>query len=202
MKTKIIIALAGVLAALLIFDSARLLLARSDLYSVEASTSSGPTNATLDLIEFVDYTSTQARTIEPLLREAMKRDGKVRLVPRPVFEDHDPQSRSSALLVYAAERQGKFMAAHRALLQNFRAIDDGYISAFSKELGLDENQLRSDLEDPKLLKILMRNRAHMASFKSKTTPTFLIGRKLMLRVSEPLPDTAEFLTLFKQGRSY
>lgn len=202
MKGRIALGLALLIAAILIFDSVRLLIARNDLFTIEAGTSTGPEDADLTLIEFVDYTNPAARTVEPMLREAIKRDGKVRLAPRPVFFDDDAQSRNAAILVYAAGRQGKFMQAHDALIENFRTIDDAFLSEFSVRLALDTAQLKKDYADPALARKAEKNRASLYSFKSKTTPTFLIGNKVMLRVYDALPDTAQFLTLFKQGRAY
>jgi protein-disulfide isomerase len=200
MISRIFLGLIGLLALLLLFDSARLLMTRATLFHVEQGYSFGAQNADLDVIEFLDYADARSRSIEGTLRRAIEEDESVRLIPRPVFSPEDKQGRDAALLVYAAGRQGKFIAAHRALLENFRAIDPDFITEFAKKNDMDAAQLAKDFSDPALLKILEKNRADLSTLKSQITPTFLFGRRLMLPVADNPPDSQEFLALFKQGR--
>lgn len=198
---KVVLGLICILAVMLLFDTARLAWVRIGLFHAEAGYAAGPKDADLKILQFVDYGDSRARALEPFLRDALRRDGHAVLIPRPVYTPGDEQSRKAAMLVYAAGAQGKFIEAHRALLSDFRAIDNKFLNDFAQALDLDALKLEQDLNDPALMKQIERNRTALRTLKSEVTPTFLFGPKVMVRIYKTYPDTSGFLALFKQGRS-
>jgi hypothetical protein len=72
MISRIFLGLICILALLLVFDSARLIITRSGLFNVEAGYSTGSDKADLDVIEFLDYADARSRDLEPTLRRAIR----------------------------------------------------------------------------------------------------------------------------------
>jgi protein-disulfide isomerase len=202
MKFWIGIGIIGLLSLALVVDSARVYLTKLQIADVESAYVFGPDNADLTVIEFVDYSCATCRALEPFLSQAIERDGKVRLIPKPLFAKGHKEGEAAAFLAYAAGRQGKFKEAHRELLKNYRVVDETYITAFAENLELDAAQLRADLKDPQIAKIINKNRSQLVALKSGYTPTLLIGAHLLYPISNPVPSTDALLTLFAQGRKH
>lgn len=200
MKFWVGIGLIGLLALALIVDSARLFWVKSQIANVSTEFIIGPENADLTVVEFMDYSNPACRRLEPFLAQAVKRDGKVRLIPKPVLPEGQTETLSAAVLAYAAGRQGKFKEAHRELLKNYRVIDEAFIEHFARILDIDLVQLKKDMKKPEILKKIRRNRAQLEALKSRDTPTLLIGNRILYIVSEPLPSSDKLLQLFAQGR--
>lgn len=201
MAFRIFIGLIGLLCALLIYDSARLVLVKSALQNAEANVTAGSQNADLTVVEMLDYSCVTCREVHPVIMRALESDRNIRYVPRPIASVENPDGTKAAQLAYAAARQGKFMEAHKALLENFRVIDEAYIDQLAIQIGADSEKLRADMQDPQIQALPEQNMHNLEALGSQTIPTFLIGDRILVRMASRLPTSNDFLSLFNQARS-
>src|SRR5262245_45144497 len=105
---------------------------RSGASNVPASFTFGPQDADLKVVEFFAYDCVPCQSLDPIFVDAVKRDGHVLFIPRPVFSGA-PESVHAAVLTYAAAKQDKFMAMHNALIGNFRVLNEEVMNDIGKE---------------------------------------------------------------------
>lgn len=201
MAFRIFIGLIGLLCALLIYDTARLTLVKSALQNAEENLVSGPQSADLIVVELLDYSCITCREVHPVVMRALESDGNIRYIPRPITSVENPNGTKAAQLAYAAGRQGKFMEAHKTLLENFRVVDEAFIDQFAARLQLDPARLRRDMQDPEIQALPEKNMHNLQAIGSQTIPAFLIGDTLLLRMAGTLPTSNDFLSLFNRARS-
>ncbi|MDN5925995.1 MAG: DsbA family protein [Hyphomicrobiales bacterium] len=158
-------------------------LAQSDDLSKEmilndpAAPIGGNPKGDVTIVAFLDYNCIYCKKSAPELDRALKEDGKVRLVYKdwPVIR---PTSIDGAKLALGAKYQGKYEAAHRALM----AIPGAGISKekMRKALqaaGIDMQRLDADMQarSAEIEAIVRRNMAQADALGLTGTPTFLVG---------------------------
>jgi len=137
----------------------------------------GNPNGDITIVEWSDYQCPYCRKVEPDLQQAVKADGKVRLV----FKDWPilgPASVYAARLAVAAKYQGKFLEAHAALIGlDVRLTEPGARDRLTKA-GLDVGRLLADLETNRdaIAALLKRNDDQATAFGFNGTPAFIIGK--------------------------
>jgi protein-disulfide isomerase len=131
------------------------------------------------LVEFFDYSCPYCRQMVPLLAEAETADPQLRVVYKE-FPVLGPSSVFAAKAALAADRQGKFIAFHRALYQVRGPIDPNRTLQAAAATGLDVDRLKSDMQDPAIEAVLNRNLALARMVRIDDTPGFVIGRQILL----------------------
>jgi protein-disulfide isomerase len=166
------------------------------LHNPPSGFTQGLETADITFVEFCDYTSAKCRSVEPILREALKRDGKVRFVPRPV--PVDATGEKYVQFAYAAGEQGKFLEMHNALMSDFRALDDARKAELAKSLGLDLDKLNKDTASPNVIQKMQENLWLTKAYRTTQFPQFITGNL----VWQPLqkPEIEDFLSIFKEAR--
>ena len=197
---RIFIAFMALLCVYTVYDTAKVAMAKSsalkanDAYVLEAK------NADLTVVEYIDYACIDCQQMHPVLMRSINRDGKIKLIVRPLPSFQSESGTQAGLLVYAAGRQGKFIEAHKALIADFRTIDGNYISNFALKVGLDTEKLESDLADPSLIDHLNDNVKSLKAFRGETIPALLIGDRILMQINN-IPDSDELVSLFAQART-
>ena len=171
--------------------------AHEKLMETPAGYSSGPEDADLIVVEFLDYTSPLCREIDPVFREAMKRDGKIRYVPRLVTIDDT--SEKYVNVAYAAGLQGKFIEMHDAIITDFRSMDDERKKNLAETLGLDLAKLNEDASGPDVADKIAENLWLTRYYYTFQLPQFVIGGSVTF-VPAKTTTVEDFLNIFKQAR--
>ncbi len=136
------------------------------------------------IVAFEDYNCPYCKKAEPALQKLVKDDGHIRLV----YKDWPILSATSiygAQLALAAKYQGKYEAAHQALMHIPGApgtrIDKAAMDKAVHELGVDVARLNKDLEAhlADISALLRRNNAQAMGMGFQGTPVFLIGPYLV-----------------------
>ena len=91
--------------------------------------------------------------------------------------------------------------AHNILIENYRPIDDSFITTFAQILQLDEQQLRSDMQDPEIEERLIDNIKMLKKLRGNYIPALLMDGKILFQVADYMPDSDEILSLFNQARA-
>lgn len=198
---RIFISLAVLLGAYIIYDTVGVAIAKHNAVQVEDGYVTAADGADLTVVEFVDYGCVHCQEIYPILMRAVERDKKIRLIVKPIPSLQGDNGTQAALLAYAAGRQGKFVEAHKALIENFRPIDSNYISNFALQVGLDTEQLEADMADPDLIKQPQDNIKTLAGLKAQSLPTFLVGDQVLFQVRDEMPNSDELVSLFNYART-
>ena len=90
-----------------------------------------------------------------------------------------PDSEYAAKAVIAAGKQGKYLNMHKALYQHEGRVTPEIVDELAIAQGLNMNQLKNDMEDPKTAEIINRNRILAQSLAINGTPAFVIDDKLV-----------------------
>ncbi len=158
-------------------------------------------DADLSVAEFLSYNCSYCKEAHPILEEAIRRDGRITYVPKPILMN-DPPAVLAARAAYGAGYQGKFMDMHDALLKNTGPIDEALIRDIALSLGLDADRLQQDMQNQEITDVLNENTNSFVIFKGIGTPSFLIGNRIFYMPEGRMPTADEFLLLFEEARNF
>jgi protein-disulfide isomerase len=137
----------------------------------------GNADGDITIVEYFDYNCPYCRKVEPELRQVVQDDGKVKLVYKdwPVL---GPVSVVAARMALATKYQGKYVAAHDALMGSASRLTEPRIRELLAGAGIDVDRAAKDLEtNAKAIDaILARNNDQATAFGFKGTPSFIIGK--------------------------
>src|SRR5436190_24329202 len=108
----------------------------------------GLANAPVTLVEYGDFECPFCGRAYPELKQVLRRvGGKVRFVFRhfPLSEEH-PHAQHAAEVAEAAGAQGKVWEMHDLLYQRQAALADEDLVRYARELGLDAERVRRELD--------------------------------------------------------
>jgi protein-disulfide isomerase len=142
----------------------------------------GSGQADVTLVEFFDYNCPGCRELDPQLRKLLAADPRVRLVRKDwaIFGDG---SVYAAYAAFAAAREGKYPAAHAALITSSRDLDSrADVLAVLKSAGFDTAKIDTDVaqHEKEYAAILARNAREATGLGLQGTPGLIIGNQLVL----------------------
>ena len=108
----------------------------------------GPATAPVTLVEYGDYECPYCGRAYPIVKTIQEALGeRLRFVFRnfPLSEMH-PNAENAAEAAEAAGDQGKFWEMHDAIFEHQRALGLSHLVALAGNLGLDSEQVASDLK--------------------------------------------------------
>ena len=137
------------------------------------------------LIEFFDYTCPFCKAAEPRLQKLLKDDKNVKLVviEFPILR---PESLVAAKASLASARQGKYALFHQALMGLRGQLTALAIFDVAKEVGLDVERLRKDMDAPEIADAIIGNFNLARTLRITTTPTFIIDNRMVTESSATL----------------
>ncbi len=130
------------------------------------------------VVEFFDYRCPYCIRVAQSLREVVEEDGNIRMVLKE-FPILGPDSVVAARMALAAEKQGKYEDLHFALMSVSGKLTEDGAFKIAEQVGLDMDQLRSDMEDPAIEEMLQRNFALAQALQINGTPAFVIGDEVV-----------------------
>lgn len=172
---------------------------REMILSDPAAPVGGAKAGDVTIVAYVDYNCGFCKRSAPALEKLVKADGKIRLV----YKDWPILSETSvvgAKLALAAKYQGKYEAAHRALMGLVGAkVAAEKMTAALISAGVDMTRLKADgtAHDAEITALLKRNDAQARGMLFQGTPVYLVGP---LKVAAAL-DYAGFKDAVAQARA-
>ncbi|WP_049769371.1 DsbA family protein [Nitrobacter hamburgensis] len=144
----------------------------------------GNEHGDVTIVEYFDYNCPYCRKLAPELAQVVHDDGKVRLI----FKDWPilgPVSVYASRLALATKYQGKFIAAHEALMSTSSRLTEPRIRDLLAGATIDVDRALKDMaaNAGTIDTILKRNNDQAAAFGFNGTPAFIIGK---FRVPGPL----------------
>lgn len=152
------------------------------------------------IVEFFDYNCGYCRKITPTLTELKRRYPQLRFVYKelPILGSDSVFAASAAL---ASKRQGKYVAFHKAMMQISGRITKREVMEIAQAVGLDIEQLRTDMEDPAIKDALRRNLELARAIGITVTPSLVIGdRDHVLRGAVDLAAIEGLIDQVRQER--
>ena len=138
----------------------------------------GPADARITLVEFSDfecpYCSKAALKIEAIL-QAYPKDARLVYKHFPL-PDH-PHAKMAAEAALAAQAQDKFWPMHDKLFANGRHLSAETIAGIAKDIGLDMDKFRADMQSAGVKATLRKDLADGDKADIQGTPTVFINGK-------------------------
>lgn len=130
------------------------------------------------LVEFFDYNCPYCRQATPMLDSLEQEDKGLRLV----FKEYPilgPGSVFAARAALASQKQGKYLAFHKAMMTHQGRITETSSLEVAATVGLDLEQLQQDMKDPAIDEIIKRNIALAQALRISGTPSFVVGKEIV-----------------------
>jgi protein-disulfide isomerase len=157
---------------------------RRELLADPATPVGGNPDGTVTIVEFFDYSCPYCKAVEPALERLLARDHDLRFVYKE-FPVLGPESKVAARAALAANRQGKYVAFHDAMMAVKGPFDDDKILQIAGSVGLDLARLKRDMNAPQVTAELDANLALAAALDVHGTPTFVIGKQIVPGAIDP-----------------
>lgn len=138
----------------------------------------GPANAKVTIVEFSDFQCPYcAKAVDEVKQVLAKYPNEVRFYFKQFPLDSHSQAELAAEAALAAQAQGKFWELHDKMYANFRQINRERILGWAKDIGLDVNRFRADLDTHKFAKRVALEAKQGDDAGVEGTPTFYINGK-------------------------
>jgi protein-disulfide isomerase len=139
---------------------------------------SGNPNGDATLVEFFDYNCPYCKAMAPIMTQAENADPKLRIVYKE-FPILGPNSLFAAKAALAANKQGKYVAFHRALYQVRGHVDESAVLQVAKSTGLDIVRLQKDMQAPEISAHIDKNIKLARILGINGTPGFAVGDRVL-----------------------
>jgi protein-disulfide isomerase len=138
----------------------------------------GNPNGKITLYEFSDYNCGYCKRVFEPIQLLLRDNPDVRLVIKE-FPILSQSSLVAAKAAIAAEIQGKFSAYHIAMMTYRGQITESVVMRLAAQAGVNEKQLKVDMESPKTAAIIQRTREAAAALEINGTPGLVVGNTVV-----------------------
>jgi protein-disulfide isomerase len=140
----------------------------------------GATHADVTIVEFLDYNCPYCKRFAPTVQTLLAEDHRIAVVYKdwPILGEVSVYAARSAL---AARWQGKYLAAHDALLNGSRLTQNNQVDLALTHAGIDLSTLKMDQarHAKDIDALLARNDAEAHALHLRGTPGVVIGLELL-----------------------
>lgn len=137
----------------------------------------GNPKGNVTMVEFFDYNCPWCKKSFPEVMALLEADKQLKVVLKE-FPILGPDSEYAAKAAIAAGKQGKYLQMHKALYLHEGRVTPDTVDELAVAEGLNMDQLKIDMNGPKTLEIIDRNRSLAQSLAINGTPAFVIDDKL------------------------
>jgi protein-disulfide isomerase len=137
------------------------------------------------IVEYFDYNCPYCKKLVPTLQALLAQDPKIAVLYKewPILGEVSVYAASSAL---AAGWQGKYLAAHDALISGPRLAHDEQVDAILQGAGVNMDALKKDRTShaKDIAALLERNDEEASALTLKGTPGIVVGRQLVAGIAD------------------
>jgi protein-disulfide isomerase len=137
------------------------------------------------IVEYFDYNCPYCKKLVPTLQALLAQDPKIAVFYKdwPILGDVSVYAASSAL---AAGWQGKYLAAHDALIGGPRLAQNDQVDAILQGAGVNMDALKKDRAGhaKEIAALLERNDEEANALTLKGTPGIVVGRQLVAGIAD------------------
>jgi len=145
----------------------------------------GARDADVTIVEYFDYNCPFCKRIAPTFAQLIAADRKLAILYKdwPVLGDGSVYAARCAL---ASKWQGKYLAAHDALLAASRINQNDQVELILRNAGIDVDRLKRDLvtHSKEIAAQLARHDSEARALELDGTPGIIIGRQLIPGVAD------------------
>ncbi len=137
----------------------------------------GPKDAKVTVVEFFDYNCGYCKqATRDLMRLIDEEKGSVKFLFKelPILSD---SSELAARYALAANRQGKYLEYHVALMESSGGYTEASLESLAKKVGLDVDKLKKDADAQDVRDALAKNMQLARELGVRGTPFFIIGKQ-------------------------
>jgi len=146
---------------------------------VSGSPAIGPSDARITLVEFSDFECPYCAIAMKQVKSLMAAYPKdIRLIYKQFPLSMHPHAQLAAEAALAANEQGKFWEMHDILFTNFRKLSHDNMLDWAKQIGLDVNKFKADLDSGKFMSVVKKDTSDGDAAGVYGTPAFFINGKL------------------------
>lgn len=138
----------------------------------------GNPDGDVTLVEFLDYNCGYCRRVFPDVMALADSDGEVRILMKE-FPILGPGSQYASQAALAARKQGLYTELHIALMNANGQLNENSVLAIARDIGLDVERLREDMNDPAIEAVLQRNHTLARRLGINGTPGFIVGEEIV-----------------------
>ena len=138
----------------------------------------GNPKGNVTMVEFFDYNCPWCKKDFPDVMALIDEDKELKVVLKE-FPILGPDSEYAAKAAIAAGKQGKYLQMHTALYLHGGRVTPEIVDEIAAAQGLDMEQLKRNMEDPKTAEVITRNRDLAQLIAINGTPAFIIDDKLI-----------------------
>ncbi|HXC10962.1 MAG TPA: DsbA family protein [Steroidobacteraceae bacterium] len=132
------------------------------------------------IVEYFDYNCPYCKKLVPVLKALLAQDHGVAILYKdwPILGDMSMYGAASAL---AAGWQGKYLAAHDALISGPRLVQTDQVDGILQMAGIDIDRLTKDrtAHAAQIAALLARNDEEAGALTLKGTPGLVVGRQFV-----------------------
>ncbi|MGH1375111.1 MAG: DsbA family protein [Alphaproteobacteria bacterium] len=171
------------------------------VYDVDPKFTYGAENADISVIYFTNYECDACREFHSVLLKSIKKDGKVRYIPRLVTKGYI-WSETLAAATYAAGEQGKFFEMHHAIYKGWPVKDKKKLFAYARALELDVEQFSRDITKPEIIDRVREDQTYFDMWQLPMIPSMIIGEAGIFYPMRDnnLPSVVDVLDKFDKAR--
>ena len=146
----------------------------------------GNPDGTITMVEFLDYRCGYCKRVFSAVMKVLNDNPNVRYVVKefPILGPESVMASRASLAVWQTQK-AQYGAFHSALLEVRGGIPEAKILGIATQLGIDANQLKKNMADPKIDQIIEKNYQLAQALNINGTPAFVIGGKLVRGAIDP-----------------
>jgi protein-disulfide isomerase len=152
------------------------------------------------IVEYYDYNCPYCKNMVPALQGVLAQDPKVAVVYKdwPILS---AVSKYAAVSALAAAYQGKFLAAHDALIGGPRLAQNAQVDAILQRAGVNLETLNKDrtVHAQEIAALLARNDQEAHALTLQGTPGIVVGRQLVFGIVD-LGQLQQLVANSRQGK--
>jgi protein-disulfide isomerase len=152
------------------------------------------------IVEYYDYNCPYCKNMVPALQGVLAQDPKVAVVYKdwPILS---AVSKYAAVSALAAGYQGKFQAAHDALISGPRLAQNAQVDATLQRVGVNLDTLNKDRTGhaQEIAALLARNDQEAHALTLQGTPGLVVGRQLVSGIVD-LGQLQQLIANSRQGK--
>ncbi len=151
---------------------------REEILRDPAAPVAGNPDGDVVIAEFFDYRCPYCKQVAERVIDIAKKDGKVKIVFKE-FPILGPESVFAARAALAAQRQGRYVEFHVALMRLKERLTEEGVFRAAQSVGLDVERLKKDMASPEISRHLEKNVDLAEALNIRGTPAFIVGDKLV-----------------------
>ncbi len=151
----------------------------------------------ITVYEFFDYNCGYCKSVVKPIMDILSEDKKINFVfvEFPILSEQSYIASKAAL---ASKKQDLYNKFHISLMKIKGRVNEEKVFKTAKNIGLDINKLKKDMNNPEIEQQLMKNREIAKLLKLNGTPAFIIG-DIIYPGALNLNNLKEIIKKFRKG---